>query len=290
MTPEPNSRRLVNDEGELLKINNFLAQNTSAEQNRLSLQHESEVKKDLLRQKMWHIIYGFQEIDRGLDEKIMYLFNDSLSAAAIVINFPFINVENGNINIRYLAATTQGFGYLSFSFDKVIKSAQDTIFSIEIPLNSAYSDIDKIYALAPTPSENNKSLDIDNLRILNDYFDKINGNLGEGKPGTLDQLTEDEMGLVFKNSWELRNSRLPINFSLAQKFDVAIDLQTVLDKLTKVKQAQINEANISVDEATNRLNLANDSLEILGRKEELEPRISEVETDKPKKKKRFVLF
>ncbi len=259
------------EDGELGKIQNYIAFDQVSSGNLADINKETNQAKLDFQKRMGSVIDNLLQINSFSDKRVVYDFSGQYDHQwrAVVIDMPLLDVSDDGLclSVRYLAATTLGFGYIMYDeFSPADKTVSDDI--VDINLYSPKSETGfKIKDLHQREAGYLKLLDhyfrtyASQQYGSNEYFHDLHFNKKAkvySRGQILDCLATIEIrGRITEDSTDFDIASPPSGFK------VEGDLQIILDKLEEKRQREIDEANLRLEAEMTNLNLADSVLNTL---------------------------
>lgn len=276
-------------DGELEILQNVSASLSNSSQILSEIKEETKQAKLSSRIKMVHVMKDLMSFNDFSQEKIVYEFTDNQTEAGVVINVPLFDQEDNRLSVRYLVATTEGFGYLIFDDFRVAGNNYTNDGVVKIELKSI-SDEKNIVILDYHQQA------FEDLNYLDAYFNANHyGTVGQKVFSTNLHIYSENN--ILKSVGEIRiwtphypNKHIFTIKVPASDSQVKSDLQLISDQLMEMQQMAIDKANLELNKEIGKIDLARNIRDVLSVDTNKEEDDMERIEQPQKKKKRFGLF
>src|SRR5258708_14505086 len=251
--------RELKGDGESKAIRDYLASERYSSTIKQSIRADTEETKLAIRKQMMVVIDGLDEIMGFENERVVFNFGEKIYGydKALVINVPFKTEYENGVLIRYLFVSPVGFGYLNFNFENIKAD--------EIP-GELYSKFLESRVETDTSLQHSTmamSNTIGDLTILNYYFEKCAPqNLITDEFITNTYVSADGSGQILVGG----RSGSPVVLTIepgSPTDDPLEDIQTILGKFMEKRQQETDAANLELEQAQSRLEMASGVVSIL---------------------------
>ncbi len=257
-------KREIEDDGNLSRLNNYLASQNVAKQVSETLQSDLAQEKEREATKNQLVMRRLEELGLKRDEKIIYEFSEGSKSSKTdldLINYPFIEVEGAQITIRYLFASRSGWGYISWIFDGAdLMPEGNGNIKIHSPL------LETSIGKSGLADDHDLYKQIEGLQLLNTYFSSTTHHSYDATNDVRVYLSPSEKdrqnGQIDIYRRDYGSAVIKLHFSNSEE-EVMQDLENILEKMIQNDQEKIDAQNRSLTIHQNRSSMADNALLIL---------------------------